>query len=61
MAKYQITYVPNSASDKEGLDTEVEALGHRIQGRFILFCKMGGEPVLQVSAAHVLQIKTIEE
>jgi hypothetical protein len=61
MNKYKITYVPNSASDREGLDTEVEALGHHIKGRFIVFVTEGGQPVLQLAAAHVLQIKTVAE
>lgn len=61
MAKYEITYVPNSASEKQGLETDVDALGHRVVGRFIPFYKSGGEPVLQVAAAHVLQIKTVSQ
>lgn len=58
MPKYRIIYRPNSASERAGLDTEIECDAYRPEGKFVRFVT-NGETILTISAADVLQVKDV--
>lgn len=64
MPKYEIIYDPKSRVSAAGLEEEVFASYHQVEGRFITFYHRKsefepGEVILRIASSQVLQIKTV--
>jgi hypothetical protein len=67
MPTYEIIYAPNSAAERAGMETEIEATSYTTNSRFVTFylerddVYRPGEVLLTVAASQVLQVKTVKE